>query len=83
MSTLQFQVEVVDGKVIPKGEQPLPKEATGNLILDTDTPEDQEARSKAIDEFLKEFSGAFTLPPDEEINADPRLQYLVDKYHLR
>ncbi len=78
MNPTTIEVKIDHGRIIPEGDATLPEVGRGILTL---LPgKDPAAPRSSIDEFLAIWTGAFVAPGPEEIAADPRLAYLMQKH---
>jgi hypothetical protein len=82
MSLVTVEVELDHGRVIPKGNEPLPEKAKALLTILEDEKERgqsrQETAREQFDDFVARWGGKLELREDK--GDDPKLTYLLQKY---
>jgi len=86
-TTLSFPLDSMPGLPVEEGSEFLVKVRNGKLQVTL--PETEKAGPAVAEDledpavrFVRKWSGAFKYPEREELDADPRLAYLVEK-HLK
>lgn len=91
MSTVTFELPVGSVPDLPLREgmafHGVVKGGKMHVTVDTEAEEPVEPpamteREKAAREFVKKWGGSLTMPTQEELDADPRLAYLIKKHVL-
>ena len=76
MRLVTLEVDIDDGRVIPRCSQPLPNKGKGLLTLLPDSTGIPQRGS--ISDFIEKWAGSFSLP--ESSGDDPRLAFLISKH---
>jgi hypothetical protein len=85
--TLSFPLDSMPGLPVEEGSEFVVKVRDGKLQVTLTDPEEVNNAQKAAEvsedpaeRFVRKWSGAFRIPDQEELNADPRLAYLIQKH---
>jgi hypothetical protein len=83
--TLSFPLDSMPGLPVEEGSEFVVKVRDGKLQVTLTDPEEitpevmGDSEDPAV-RFVRKWSGAFQLPDQEELDADPRLAYLIQKH---